>query len=167
MTTRKFFQQGQAYGPNTGVITAKIDGNIVFQGPVTTLNEPLPQLPQLDLEIKNVLFSWTNDVFFAGSQTMEITVENAVLLLTNSAANFAPTVANGVPTGNETTFSSYYFETTPEGGSSDPLTNESINGVIQMEPDHTDPLTGQWWWRIPPGGTFSATVNIQAGNIAP
>lgn len=167
MTTRTFVQQGQAYGSNTASITVKIDGNVVFQGPVLTLNQPFPQEPGIGSLISNDLYSWTNDVFFEGTQSLEITVEGATLLLANSLANYMPGAANGVPTGNATTFGPYYSITSDSGVETDPFSDETINGIPQQEPSHVPPYSGQWWWAISPGSTFSATINIQAGNVAP
>jgi hypothetical protein len=44
----------------------------------------------------------------------------------------------------------------------DPLTDIVINGITQVR-ERTLDVTGQWYWVIPDGGTFSCTINIQPG----
>lgn len=170
MTTRTFVQHAQAYGSTTGTLTAKIDGTIVFQGPILTLNQPLPALPDSGFKIENNAFSWTNDVTFAGTQSLEITVENATVLLGDTLANYMPGHdGNGNALGNATAFGDFYTVADDQGLTiSDPFSEETIDGVLQPGADvHASPWTGQYWWTLGSGSTFTATVNIQAGSVAP
>ena len=90
MTVRTIQQYGLAYGSETLVITAKVDGSVVYSGPVTTVNEPRPSLPNRSFTVDNVLFSYTvPDVSWTGSQVLEITLEtNANLIVAELSANY-------------------------------------------------------------------------------
>lgn len=159
MTTRTFIQNGQGYGPTPVAIVAKIDGNVVFSGNVPTVNQPLPILPDPNVNITTNLYTWTNDLTFSGEQDFELTVENGTLLLTKSLANYSDLV----PLSTEE-YNPFFYEIIDGVKIYDAFTNEKIDGVTQIE--HPDPasLTGQWWWVIPSGSTFTATLNIMAGN---
>lgn len=167
MTTRTFVQQGQGYGATPVNITVKIDGNTIFSGPVPTVDAPPPTLPNLDLQITSNLYTWTNDVSYSGQQTFELTVNDGSLLLTKSFANYTPIydeATGNITPGNESTYASFFYEMVDGVIINDPFTNEQIDGVPQIE--HPDPasLSGQWWWQIPNGSTFTATLNTNAGS---
>lgn len=157
MTTRNFKQCGWAYGSIPASITATIDGTMVFSGPVSTLDQPLPILPD---SLANVspptLFTWTNTVAFAGTQSFSIAVTGSPLLL-------AFTAADHCINNNVALFSSCYSY--DDGGVTvvDPLTNVAIDGVAQQRGPDNSQLSGQWQWLIPPGSTFTATLNVLAG----
>jgi hypothetical protein len=162
MTTRTFKQCGQAYGSTPASITATIDSTVVFSGPVSTLDQPLPILPELPESSANVslptLFTWTNTVDFAGTQSFSITVTGSQLLLDFTAANYPPRTDS-----DSARFASFYFQTVNGVTVSDPFTNVAIDGVaMQRGPDNSE-LSGQWQWLIPAGSTFTATFNVNAG----
>lgn len=175
MTTRTFKQLGQAFGPDPVTVIAKIDGVVVFNGTVTALDEPFPVFPDSNTLFNGELFTWTEDTAFAGERNLEIAVSGGTVLLTDTMANFAPaglvTDPPSVIVSNETSFYSFYvFE---ENGTNvfDPFTNIEIDGAPKST-SHTvapgqigwhAPMPGQWYWRIPSGSVFTATVNIQAG----
>ena len=160
MTIRTFKQAGIAFGNQPLNITAKIDNVVVYQGPVVTLNESFPDLPNLDYDVTNTLFSWTADVDFSGPQTIEITVdEGADLLVASISANYTPisyTVDGNVVvyTGSDK-YSDFPWEI---------FGDTYINGVLQSSQviDHST-LGGQWWWRLPPGSVFVENITIPAG----
>lgn len=161
MTIRTFKQLGIAFGSQPANITAKINDVVVYQGPVTTLNEPFPTLPDLSYNVTNELFSWTvPDVAFTGNQAMEISVDsNATLLISVLSANYTPIPANP-PTDPQTVVSSG-----PDGFIGfvwQQFGNTYINGVLETV-THTGNLDGMWWWQLPPGGTFVENVNILPG----
>lgn len=161
MSTRTFKQMGQGYGSLPATITAKIGDKIVFSGEVATVNQPLPVLPDLSFQMNNTLFSWTDNTEISGTTTMEITVEGSPVLLANTVANYyfdSPAYENEF-----TGFYSYVVDGVYYG---DPLSNEMIDGIIVSRAE--DPsLTGQWFWTILPGSTFTATVNIEASRPLP
>ena len=133
-----------------------MDGSTIYSGPVTTLDEPVPPLPDPNVQVINEMFTFTKDSSFSGSLPMTITVTNSPLLICQTVANFpvdTPDQANVWSTIYETSIGNVVY--------SDPFTNESIDGVPQSrDPDYD--LQGQWWWLIPDGSTFSCDINIQA-----
>lgn len=155
MTTRTFKQLGQSYGSTPAIITATINGTVVFSGEITSIDIPLPILPDLSV-IGTELFTWTNTVDFSGTQPFSISVANSPLLLTDTRADYC--VANNV-----SQFQSFYSYIQDGINISDPFSNTAIDGVaVQRGPDSTN-LLGQWYWIIPAGSTFTATLNVNAG----
>ena len=157
MTIRNFKQCGQAYGSTPASITATIDGTVVFSGPVSTLDQPLPILPEPSDDVSPpTLFTWTNTVDFAGTQSYSIAVTGSPLLLGFTGADHC--VANYVAQFSST----YTYEI---GGVvvADPLTNVSIDGTVRTRGPDNQTLSGQWQWLIPAGSTLTATLNVNAG----
>lgn len=154
MTTRNFTQCGQAYGSTTASVTSTIDGTVIFSGSVPTLDTPIPSLPAN--VVTPEIFTWTNTVAFAGTQSYSIAVTGSPLLLSFTGADHC--VANNVAQFG--TFYAYEIDgvTVP-----DPLTNVGIDGVPQTRGPDNSTLTGQWQWLIPAGSTFTATLNVNAG----
>ena len=152
---RTFIQKGQGYGSTPVNITAKVDGITVYTGTVPTVDTPLPPLPQTDSNFGSNLFTWTAEYTFQGTQNMEITVSGGTLLITDTLANNEYTPS---------TFTSPYSEVIDGITYYDPFTGETLNGVaLEGPPDNT--LPGQWYWPVPAGGVFSATVNILSAAI--
>ena len=155
MTTRTFKQLGQAYGSTPATITATVNSTVVFSGQIPTIDAPLPILPDLSFT-GTELFTWTNTVDFAGTQSFSISVANSPLLLTNTSADYC--IAN-----NSSEFLYFYSYIQDGINILDPFSNTAIDGVaVQRGPDLTD-LLGQWYWIIPVGSTFTATLNVNAG----
>jgi len=152
---RTFIQKGQGYGNDPVTIVAKIDGNIVFSGTVNTVDQPLPVMPDTGVNIGVNLFTWEKEYTFQGTQAMEITVSGGTLLLTDTLGNNEYDPSN---------FTSPYSETIDGITYYDPLTGETLNGIALEGPPQND-LPGQWYWTIPAGGVFAATVNILSAAI--
>jgi hypothetical protein len=179
MTTRTFKQLGQGYGSVPTSIVVTLDGTEIFSGPISTLDQPLPTFPDSGNSYGIEIFSWTDEVTFAGSKSLSISVSGSPLLLTDTQANYIlipnpdysppdpknPTTEPVVPefiSGGANVYGTFYFETIDTVTYSDPFTDEAIDGTAQSGPP--DPsLPGQWYWKIPAGSTFTATVNIQPG----
>ena len=159
MTTRTFKQMGVAFGDQPLEITAKVDNVVVYQGPVTTLNEPFPELPNSNYHVTNELFSWTTDLFFTGSQVIDITVgSGAELLVATTAGNYTPipdpNTGNIISSGpdNYITFRIQQFG------------NTYINGtLIDSQTINHDELPGMWWWRLASGDSFVENITIMPG----
>jgi len=158
MTTRTFRQFGQAYGATPASITASIGGSVVFSGAISTADQPVPS-SQVGISASE-LFSWTNTVDYAGNVSFSIAVTGSQLLLTMTDADYC--YAN-VPS----TFMGFFTYEDSGLTISDPFTNVVIDGVPkQRGPNNSNvagPLTGQWYWLIPAGSTFTATLNVSAG----
>lgn len=165
---RTFIQKGQGYGPTPVTITAKIGNVVVYSGTVPTLNQAPPVGGQSGPGPSTNLFSWTNDIEFSGQQDVEISVEGGLLLLSQTLANYtAGGGANVKPVpGDANTFRNFWYETIDGVTIGDPFTDEKIDGVPQIEHPEPSQLPGQWWWYLPAGSTFTARLNIAAGNVA-
>jgi hypothetical protein len=177
MVTRTFKQLGQGFGSSNATITAKINGVTVFSGIVPTANQKLPGPPSGTEDVYPTLFTWTNDVDFEGTQTMEITVTGATVLLAAINANYMRSAVkiegkienptpNWVPANYESsgpdTYGIIFKEEVDEFIYTDPITNVVIDGV--PKPVIKNPsLLGQQYWIISPGSTFTCQLNIQAG----
>jgi hypothetical protein len=166
MTTRTFKQRGQAYSSLPVTIVAKIDDVEVFNGVAPTQNTPY-QLTGFDQEINwadlgNDLFSWTDDVTFSGSKTVEISVGDGYLVLMNTVANYPLLDAENV----ENQWSFVYSNQVDGVLCTNPWSNMTING--QAQNPNTE-IPGQTYWLLPPNSTFSCTINITAsmGSTAP
>jgi hypothetical protein len=111
------------------------------------------------------LFTWTNTVDFTGTQSFELTVNSGTLLLTDSYANYGYTDNPNPPTDQYPGGVDAYqeFFQIDVGGIiyTDPFSGVAIDGVAQT-PDRNG-QDGQWYWTIPAGSTFTATLNVQAG----
>jgi len=155
MTTRTFRQFGQSYGSTPATITSTVNGTVVFSGQITTIDAPFPTLPNLSIT-GTELFTWTNTVNFSGTQSFSLSVENSPLLLTDSTADYC--AAN-----NTSEFGFIYSYTEGNTTISDPFSNVFIDGVsVERSSDYSE-LSGQWYWHIPAGSTFTATLNVNAG----
>jgi hypothetical protein len=153
MTDRTFNQYALGFGSGQAEVVCQIDGNTVFSGTVTTVDQPMPSLPNFSYVIDNVAWSWTAPADFSGTQQLVITVSNSDLLLGQTLANN--------PAGNADIFSIFYKVEVDGVVYADPFTNETINGVAQAGP-YDPAIVGQWWWIIPAGSTFAATMHVSA-----
>ena len=167
MTTRTFKQRGQAYGNLPVTIVAKIDGVEVFNGQVPTLNAPY-QLTGFESDIDSLilgeeLFSWTDDVAFSGTKTLEITVVNGFLVLMNTTANYPQLSVVDLAAG-ENTWDFAYVNQVDGVFYVNPLGNMFINGQAQ---NPNDGVPSQTYWLLPPGSVMSCNVNITASIVPP
>jgi hypothetical protein len=153
MTNRTFQQYAQGYGSIPCQVVCQINGNTVFSGSVTTVDHPLPTLPDLAVTIDNVAWTWQEDVEFTGSKSITVSVSGSPLVL-------ATTLADN-PYSNVQSFGGFYSIEVGNVVYSDPLTDETIDGVPQSGPYNPD-LPGQWWWMIPAGSTFAAIMHVTA-----
>jgi len=155
MTTRTFIQRGKAYGAVPCTIIAKIDNTVVYEGPVTTVDESLPSEPWI--QANTDLFSWTNTVDFQGTQTMEIAVTGSVLTIATTVANY-----NSLQNPGADHYGAFFYETIDGIKFQRPMVNVKIDGVAQVVvTDDTAP--GQGHWNIRPGQVFTADIRINPG----
>ena len=164
MTTRTFKQQGLGYGTEPLTIVAKINGVVAYEGPVTTVDQPLPAAGGTD-EDHVALFSWTNTVDFAGSAEVEIAVSGpGTVLIAQTLANYSPVFVKNAE-GIDTAVSSGPDEYRSTG-LADPIENPKIDGVEVTRDRDLDPdniLTGQWYYRVGGGSIFTGTLQVQTG----
>lgn len=171
MTVRTFKQCGLGFGAEPLSIVAKIDGVVVFEGEIPTVDMPLPSPPDQipdSVNFSDAIFSWPGTVEFSGTSAMELTVEGTgTLFLTDTLANFVK-VGNIPP--SESAYDSFYSYSTGNVIVTDPFTDPKIDGaevVRDRDFDPANPLDGQWWYIIDSGSVFTGTLNITAGNVPP
>lgn len=169
MSIRTIKQTGQGFGDQEVTIVAKINGATVFSGAVPTLNQPVPALPNPDLQGVD-LFTWEVPSDFQGTQTLEITVTGGTLVLMDTLANFVwKNNASGPPAtipGFASNFSEFYYFTYAGRPVADPFSDVTINDVAQTF-SRDDDFDGQWFWPLPANAVFSCTVSFDAGvNVA-
>jgi hypothetical protein len=170
MTVRTFKQCGLGIGVDPISIIAKINGEIVFEGEIPTVDIPLPELPdQVDPEISfnNSVFSWEGVVEFTGAAQVEIIVEGpGTLILSDTLANYV-IIGNTAPSAD--IYGSFYSYTEGNIIITDPYSDPKIDDV-EIERlrnvDPASPLDGQWWYTIDGESTFTGTLNISAGKLA-
>lgn len=175
MLTRTFKQKAQGYGTEPVSITAKINGATVYTGTIPTSADEPPLLPDSNIDLGEVIFSWTReDVLSSQDFTVEITVDNSessdtFVILTDTIANYVQVYdaqTDKYVSGGPDYFSVYYFQSvTDDQGTyieSDPFENVTIGS--DYFPNHpTREYSGQWYWKILPQQTFSAVLKVIAG----
>ena len=79
---------GQGYGSSPAQITVTANGNTVFSGTVSTVDQPLPALPNLGLTISNILCSFEIDLAFTGQIPMTCAVSSGTVIFAQINANY-------------------------------------------------------------------------------
>jgi hypothetical protein len=161
MIIRKFKQTGESYGTQPVLVVATLDGVELCRRYTDPVAANLPVFP--DYRMHGVdLFSWTDPKEWAGLHAMTITVTGGLYLLTSTLATYGLSGPPPLVPGGPDKFC-LPFTTVIDGVTyKDPLTDVVINGVVQTRKRSSN-TTGQWYWVIPDGGTFSCTINIQPG----
>jgi hypothetical protein len=178
--TRTFKQLGLGYDVvpgTTGVISVSLDGQVIYNGPVPGVPDPVPD-PVLELvesgssvnlalvpsDPHQELFTWPLDIDDMGPMEMKIEVWDCTLQLGATMSNYTSPVV-----GEHSEFNRIAYEQTVNGlECQDPFTNVRLNGTpIQR---NTSPpgapailLPGQCWWVITEGCIFEATLNVEPG----
>jgi hypothetical protein len=90
MTNRTIKFNGQGFGDVPVTVTVTANDNIVYQGEINTVDQPLP-LPSYSPEQLETLFTLQIPLDFVGSFPMSITCESGLgMLLLDSEANYNP-----------------------------------------------------------------------------
>jgi hypothetical protein len=163
MTTRTVKMFGLAYGSSPAEIAVTLDGVSVYTGTVTTADTPVPFLP--NLEIANTTVEFCNfeiPMDTNGIIPMTCTVLSGAVIFAQINANYC-VIANTDPV----------IGTGPDGfnnidGAGDARSNVYINSIPQSI-NHTEELSGSWWFTVPAGSTLTYDLDVQAGtaNVAP
>jgi hypothetical protein len=111
MTNRTIQFYGQGFGTTAAEISVTANGSQVFDGPVSTLDQPMPSNPRWPLDQSEILFSIEVPVEFQGTVPMEITVNSGSgILFMAEFANYVP-VPNPVYTPEQ-----FAIVTSPDSG---------------------------------------------------
>ena len=138
MTNRTIQFYGQGFGITAVEISVTVNGSQVFDGPVSTLDQPMPSIPQWPLDQSEILFSIEVPVEFQGTVPMEIAVNSGSgILFMTELANYVP-VPNPIYTPEQ-----FAIITSPNSGqqgldiivslANPPFTQEEID--ILINPD--------------------------------
>lgn len=93
MTTRTVNITGYGFGASPAQITVTVDGVTVFNGAVTTADQPVPSMPNPSIENDPVvLASFDVDVAYAGTKAVTCSVTNGTLVFADLTANYTKTV---------------------------------------------------------------------------
>ena len=165
MTNRTVQVLGSGFGSSPASITATWNGSQVFSGTVYTQSGPVPSLPNLDIALTELLFTFEIPMDTAGNIGMTTSVTDSPVVFTLINANYA-NVANTA--GNVITWES----TGPNGYTLihnnlnvvDTRSAVSIDNVSQPIPSPKPPVdSGTWWWTVPAGSTLSCQVAVDLG----
>lgn len=152
MATRNFIQQGLAYGTTIASIVVTVDGKEIYSGPAPTTDQPLPPMPGTDIE--DIVVEWSLPADFSGPLPITLQVTGSDFVLADS-------LGDRTNPANTAAFSQLvYSQTTNSVTVNDPFTDVTIDGVAQVRDSG---LSGQWYWVIHPGQTFTGNLNITAG----
>jgi hypothetical protein len=177
MTNRTLAIKGVGFHATQASIRVKIDGNIVYEGPVltdttnpynlqgspllTTLNDGVPVLTPV--------YSWEESMEFAGTHQLEIMATAGDFLYTHAQSNFMPVALKTNPTemfstGKGLWISCFAEEQSPGNVYREPNSNVIIDGVEQGRTViNSNQQYGQFYRGIPEGKTLTCTLNISAG----
>jgi hypothetical protein len=89
MTIRTVKIQGLAYGTVPAEITVTANGNTVFSGAVSTLDQPPPTLPDYSLPDTVTLFTFEIDQTFVGQIPMTCEVTQGLVIFGEILANYS------------------------------------------------------------------------------
>lgn len=153
MTQKNIIQRAQGYGAQPVTVTVKIDGDIVYQGSIPTLNQPAPSAPLPWVPDRGeIAWSWSVPAEFGGIKGMSIDVDNGVLFLydTYYAMSDTPEVVQPLS----------YFREDNDVLTSDPLSNVRLNGVLQAVPRDIGGA-GQWVWKLLAENNLTCSVHVE------
>jgi hypothetical protein len=168
MTTRTFKQQGLAYGSSPVTLVAKVNGAEVFNGTVTTLNEPIPAAPVDGLVYSSDpadLFTFTDDAAFSGTKTLEISVSGGTLIVAGLLADYSSYAAPSTPVDPSKypgagKFGSAFANTVDGITQNNAVINVTIDDVAQAVGEE---VIGTRYYNVEPGSVFKATLQISKG----
>jgi hypothetical protein len=162
MITRTVKIFGQGFGSTPAEISVTLAGNVIYTGPVPTLDQPVYALPNLEFtsqipEICN--FEIAMD--FSGTIPMTCTVLAGTVIFAQIEANYCAISGTDPVIGNG-----------PDlflciNGKDDPRSNTYIDGVQRLVNHEEYP--GSWWHGLSAGSTLTYDLNVQAGttDVAP
>ena len=79
---------GQGYGSSPAQITVTSNGNTVFSGTVSAVDQPLPALPNLAINLSEILCTFEIDQAFTGQIPMTCAVSSGTVIFGQIYANY-------------------------------------------------------------------------------
>jgi hypothetical protein len=156
MTTRTVKMFGLAYGPTPAEITVTLDGVSVYTGTVTTADEPVPSLPNIELVDTTVEFcNFEIPMEFSGAKPMTCTVNSGTVIFADILANYV-VADNTDPVAGSGPDQFFGID-----GAGNARSSVFIDGVEQ--PMNHEEFGGSWWFKVSEGSTLSYNLDIQAG----
>lgn len=142
MTNRTVKIYGYGFGSTPASIEVTLDGNVVYNGTITTTSDPVPTLPDMQLDTETVsICEFELPVTFAGTIPMVCEVTNGTVIFAQIMANYCP-IPNPVYTAQEIQTLKDPNTTTAEcisiitAHASPPLTAEEIT-TLETTPRNT------------------------------
>ena len=93
---------GQGYGSSPAQITVTANGNTVFSGTVSAVDQPLPPLPNLAITLSEILCTFEIDQAFTGQIPMTCVVSSGTVIFAQIFANYV-SIPNPVYTPEQIT----------------------------------------------------------------
>jgi hypothetical protein len=79
---------GQGYGANPAQITVTANGNTVFSGTVSSIDQSPPSLPNLNINLAEILCTFEIDQAFTGQIPMTCAVSSGTVIFAQIYANY-------------------------------------------------------------------------------
>jgi hypothetical protein len=165
MLTRTFKQYAHAFDSLPINVAVTLDNKEIF-------NSSVPLIGDVDYDrstlsyTDQVLCTWSNDIDFIGTKLIKVEVTGegtGFLVLESTHANYICIEQSLNPyvtiPGGPDIYNGFYSQKLDGFDAHDPYTEVKIDGVAQTT-DHSPECTGQWFWMIPVGTTFTATLNV-------
>jgi hypothetical protein len=162
MTTRTVKMLGLAYGSTPAAITVNLDGAPVYSGTVTTVDTPVPAMPDPSLVDSTVeLCNFELPMDFSGILPMSCAVTNGTVIFAQINANYC-VIANSNPVIGQ---GPDVYECID--GVGDARSNVAIDSISQ--PMNHEELPGTWWFKVSAGSVLTYDLDVIAGtaNVAP
>jgi hypothetical protein len=158
MITRTVKIFGQGFGSTPAEISVTLAGNVIYTGPVPTLDQPVYALPNLEFtsqipEICN--FEIAMD--FSGTIPMTCTVLAGTVIFAQIQANYFLTGVSFTKPASGSGPNGFH----PINRTGDARSNVFIDNVAQAV-NNTE-LPGTWWYKLSSGSVLSYDLNVKPG----
>jgi hypothetical protein len=163
MTDRTFQQHALGFGSETASVEVKIGDTVIYNGPISTVDQPWPSLPDYEYTMENVAWSWQADPNAHGVLDYVIQVTSGNVLMADTRANN--------PLRDVDIYGRLDTETIGEGEDAESyfypyVSGARINGIMTS----LNPYPwrqGQYWFQLTQGDILELTLNTIASTPPP